>query len=108
MSCIITGTGENPGSTVTANPTITPMNVLNGGTWEPVTTRTATVDGSGNWSLTLPVASETDTPSFPYVVDVPWIIHLPSGHYWSGTIPNQAGPITLPTLASSHNWIEII
>ncbi len=56
-------------------------------------------DSHGAWSLTLPSPSECRPNT------VAWIITLPDGTRYSGTIPNSvAGPLSLDTLLLTYGW----
>ena len=60
----------------------------------------AITDGSGQFSLTLPYATETH-PSSP---EPYWTILFPDGQMVSGVVPSAAGPLLIDDLIESHGW----
>ncbi len=60
----------------------------------------AITDGSGQFSLSLPYATETH-PSSP---EPYWTILFPDGQMVSGVVPSAAGPLLIDDLIESHGW----
>lgn len=63
-----------------------------------VTTQT---NGTGDWTLVLPCASETE-PTSPAAR---WTLLFPDGNGLSGVVPNDPGPFGLRDLIKDHGWV---
>lgn len=103
-----------PNLPVYAVPGLSALTFDTGGTYRPNAARNplivgnpaldhgqiAITDGSGQFSLTLPYATETH-PSSP---EPYWTILFPDGQMVSGVVPSAAGPLLIDDLIESHGW----
>jgi len=103
-----------PNLPVYAVPGLSALTFDTGGTYRPNAARNplivgnpaldhgqiAITDGSGQFSLTLPYATETH-PSSP---EPYWTILFPDGQMVSGVVPSVAGPLTVDDLIQTYGW----